>query len=74
MTNFRILVIVPLNATHERARFHCNVAALDQYIHKQAGQDIKRRISRIFVAALPDNPNTDWLKTAAIIRVFVDPS
>jgi GNAT superfamily N-acetyltransferase len=56
MTNFRNLVIVPLNATHERARFHCNVAALDQYIHKQAGQDIKRRISRIFVAAMPDSP------------------
>ena len=56
MTNFRSLVIVPLNATHERARFHCNVAALDQYIHKQAGQDIKRRISRIFVAAMPDSP------------------
>ena len=56
MTNFRSLVIAPLNATHDRVRFHCNVEALDQYIHKQAGQDIKRRISRIFVAALPGSP------------------
>ncbi len=56
MTNFRNLVIAPLNAAHDRVGFRCNVEALDQYIHKQAGQDIRRRISRIFVAALPDNP------------------
>ena len=56
MTNFRNLVIAPLNAAHDRAGFHCNIEALDQYIHKQAGQDIRRRISRIFVAVLPDNP------------------
>jgi len=42
MTNFRNLVIAPLNAAHDRAGFHW--------------QDIRRRISRIFVATLPDNP------------------
>ncbi|MBW2594234.1 MAG: GNAT family N-acetyltransferase, partial [Deltaproteobacteria bacterium] len=56
MTNLRNLVIAPLSTDHDRAGFHCDVEALDHYIHKQAGQDIKRRISRIFVAALPDNP------------------
>jgi len=56
MTDFQNLVIEPLNTTHDRADFHCDVEALDRYIHKQAGQDIKRRISRIFVATLPDNP------------------
>jgi GNAT superfamily N-acetyltransferase len=56
MMNFRNLLIVPLNATHDRAGFHCDVEGLDQYIHKQAGQDVRRRISRVFVAALPDNP------------------
>jgi GNAT superfamily N-acetyltransferase len=55
MTNSRNLVISPLNAVHDRAGFHCNVEALDHYIHKQAGQDIKRSISRIFVAEQPDN-------------------
>lgn len=50
------LVIEPLDTTHDRAHFHCNVEALDRYIDKQAGQDIKRRISRVFVATLPDNP------------------
>ena len=56
MTNLQNLVIVPLDAAHNRSGFHCNVDALDRYIHKQAGQDIRRRISRIFVAVLPDNP------------------
>ena len=55
MTNLQNLVIVPLDAAHNRAGLRCNVEALDQYIHKQAGQDIRRRISRIFVAVLPDN-------------------
>lgn len=56
MTNLQNLLIGPLNAAHNRTGFHCNVEALDQYFHKQAGQDIRRRISRIFVAVLPDNP------------------
>ncbi len=56
MINFQNLVIAPLNADHDRASFHCNIETLDHYIHKQAGQDIKRHISRIFVAALPGNP------------------
>ena len=56
MTNYQNLVIAPLNAAHDRAGFNCNIEALDKYIHKQAGQDIKRRISRIFVASLPDSP------------------
>jgi len=56
MINFQNQVIAPLNAEHDRAGFHCNIETLDHYIHKQAGQDIKRHISRIFVAALPGNP------------------
>ncbi len=56
MTNYQNLVIAPLNAAHDRAGFICNIEALDKYIHKQAGQDIKRCISRIFVASLPDSP------------------
>ena len=55
MTHHKDLVIVPLNTDHDRASFHCNVDALDNYIHKQAGQDIKRSISRVFVAEQPGN-------------------
>ncbi len=56
MTNFQDLVIAPMNAVHDRTAFHCNEEALGHYIRKQAGQDIKRKISRIFVATQPDNP------------------
>lgn len=52
---FQNLVIAPLNKDHDRAGFHCNVDTLDHYIHKQAGQDTKRGISRIFVAEQPGN-------------------
>jgi len=55
MTHFADLVIAPLNKVHDRAGFHCNVDVLDTYIHKQAGQDIKRSISRVFVAEQPGN-------------------
>ncbi len=55
MTRFRDLVIAPLNSDHDRAGFYCNVDTLDHYIHKQAGQDIKRSISRIFVAEQSGN-------------------
>jgi len=52
------LVIAPLNEIHDRKGFHCNVEMLDHYIHKQAGQDIRRRISRVFIASLIDSPKT----------------
>jgi GNAT superfamily N-acetyltransferase len=56
MTDFHNLVIEPLAFTHDKAHFHCGVEALDQYIQKQAGQDIRRRINRVFVARPPDHP------------------
>jgi ribosomal protein S18 acetylase RimI-like enzyme len=56
MTDYRNLVIAPLNPEHDRTDFQCGVEALDRYFKKQAKQDIKRRISRIFVATKLDNP------------------
>jgi len=58
MLNSRNMVIEPLNSIHDRKSFHCNVEMLDHYIHRQAGQDIKRRISRVFIASPPDSPKT----------------
>ncbi|MGO9274430.1 MAG: GNAT family N-acetyltransferase [Terriglobia bacterium] len=42
-------VIEPLGARHHRAAFSCGVAALDIYLHKQAGQDARRRVAAVFV-------------------------
>jgi ribosomal protein S18 acetylase RimI-like enzyme len=56
MTDFQNLVIELLNPTHDRTGFQCGVETLDRYLKKQAKQDIKRRISHVFVATKPDNP------------------
>ena len=56
MTDFQNLVVAPLKPTHDRTDFQCGVEALDRYLKKQAKQDIKRGISRVFVATKPDNP------------------
>lgn len=56
MTDFHNLVIEPLTTTHDRPNFQCGVDVLDRYLKKQARQDIKRHISRVFIATTPDNP------------------
>ncbi len=49
------LVIEPLGSQHDRAAFSCGEPALDNYIRRQASQDARRRVARIFVA-LGDTP------------------
>jgi ribosomal protein S18 acetylase RimI-like enzyme len=41
--------IEPLGDQHDRAAFSCGVEALDSYLHKQAGQDARRRAAVPFV-------------------------
>jgi GNAT superfamily N-acetyltransferase len=57
MTGFSNLVIEPLDSGHDRNSFHCGVISLDDYIRKQARQDVKRRISRVFVAIEESRPS-----------------
>lgn len=45
------LIITPLNKQHDRNGFDCGEPFLNQYLHRYATQDIKRRVSRIFVAS-----------------------
>ena len=52
------LIIQSLDSHHDRSGFDCGVDSLDDYIHKQANQDTKRRISRVFVAVTPEDVNT----------------
>lgn len=39
-----------LNATHNKKAFACGKSMLDNYLHKQAGQDVKRKLAVCFVA------------------------
>lgn len=50
------LIIEPLNKTHDRPGFRCGSEALDTYLKRQAGQDMKRGINRVFIAIKPDTP------------------
>jgi len=50
MTAAVILNITSLAPNHDRQDFQCGVSALDNYLHQQARQDIRRGISRVFVA------------------------
>ncbi|MDD2550512.1 MAG: GNAT family N-acetyltransferase [Bacteroidales bacterium] len=38
-----------LNSTHRRKEFSCGKEMLDDYLHKQADQDIKRKLTACFV-------------------------
>ena len=48
-----------LNSTHRKKEFSCGKAMLDVYLHKQANQDIKRKLSACFVL---NDKETDLLK------------
>ena len=39
----------PLNSTHKKSNFSCGKEMLDIYIHNQANQDVKRKLSACFV-------------------------
>lgn len=58
MTDDSQLIIKPLDTSHDRAGFRCGLAALDAYLERQARQDVKRRISQVFVAASATQPST----------------
>ncbi len=50
------LVIAPLGKQHDRKAFDCGEQSLNQYLHRYAGQDIKRRVNRVFAASPLDRP------------------
>lgn len=39
----------PLNSAHKKSDFSCGKEILDSYLHKQANQDVKRKLSVCFV-------------------------
>jgi predicted GNAT family N-acyltransferase len=45
--------VEPLSTSHDRTAFHSGVPELDQYLHHQVGQDLRRKVAAPFV--LVDN-------------------
>ena len=50
MTEFRAPRVELLGAQHDRSRFSCGIAALDDYFQNQAGQDTRRSVTRVYIA------------------------
>lgn len=64
-------VIEPLGPKHDRATFLCGVEALDAYIRKQAGQDLKKRAAVPFVIT-PDGKTIAGFYTLSQYAVQLD--
>ncbi len=54
MTASGALVIEPLDRRHDRTAFSCGLPELDRYLSRQAGQDVRRQIARVFVCTAGD--------------------
>lgn len=48
--------VEPLSVHHDRDDFSCGNASLDHYIRKQAGQDSRRDLTRVWVAVDTERP------------------
>lgn len=66
-----VLKIEPLNSRrHTRSTFYCEKDSLDNYIRKQASQDLKRRVATVFV--LVDDPEMSVLAYYTLSSYTVD--
>ena len=54
MTESEALVIEPLDKRHDRTAFSCGLPELDRYLARQAGENIRRLIARVFVCTAGD--------------------
>jgi len=50
------LRILPLSREHDRKHFHCGEPLLDDYLHRYANQDVRRRVNRVYVATTVAEP------------------
>jgi len=64
-------VIEPLGPKHDRAAFSCGVEILDAYLHKQAGQDLKKRAAVPFVIT-PDGTTIAGYYTLSQYSVLLE--
>ncbi|PYU44154.1 MAG: hypothetical protein DMG53_17015 [Acidobacteria bacterium] len=62
----------PLGEKQHRAAFSCDVEALDSYLHKQAGQDARKRAAVPFVATTDGQTIAGYYTQIASAGVIVD--
>jgi ribosomal protein S18 acetylase RimI-like enzyme len=61
----------PLGPAHDRAAFSCGVDALDNYLRRQVGQDVRRRVALAFVLT-PDGETVAGYYTLSQYAVELD--
>ena len=61
----------PLGPAHDRAAFSCGVEGLDNYLRKQAGQDVRKRVAVAFVLT-PDGKTVAGYYTLSQYSVELD--
>ena len=66
------LVFESLGPQHRRADFSCGVPALDEYLWKRAGQDVKRNVARVFVGWAPDTGEIAGYYTLSTFAIALD--
>lgn len=69
MTDLDTLKIEPLGKHHDRAVFSCGLPELDRYLARQAGQDVRRRIARVFVCTAGDSDTVLGYYTLSALAV-----
>ena len=68
----KTLRIEPLRDTHDRSAFSCGNDSLDRYLREQAGQDLRRHLSAVFV--LFDSTNGAVAGYYSLSACLVEPS
>ena len=71
-----VYIATPLTRRYDRTLFLCGKAPLDHYLHKQAMQDMKRRLAVVFIVAEETSQRVKGyysLSNDAISRDWVPP-
>ena len=66
------LLLAPLDAAHERARFHSDSEPLNRDLREQATQDIRRRVAACFVALADGQRIAGYYTLASASLLLVD--
>ena len=61
-------VTFPLDVSHRKEEFNCGKPLLDNYLHKQAKQDVKRRLAACFVLSDGGSIKAYYTLSAAAIE------
>lgn len=62
-------IIEPLGKQHDRKDFSCGNPKLDHYLQRQASQDVKRKITRVFIAAEDQATNIIGFHTLSALSI-----